>query len=181
MSHFDLLHDVVPGRHFYQFYKSQNDLLQVLVSYWKAGIEKNNFCFWVVPYFLSVENARQFLSDEIPQFRFYEAKGGFELEPHVAWYGDGDTFDGDLVAKKYIDKMKEVLSRGFQIIRIAGDTSGLKPHVWPELRAYERKGHALMKDLTNVIALCSYPLHRLSLQETKDVLDSHHGVLVVKV
>ena len=181
MSEFDNLHDVVPGKHFYQFYKTQDDLLQVLISYWKSGIEKGNFCFWVAPHFLTIAKARRFLSDELTGFSSYYAKGSFEIRSHAEWYGDGETFDGDAVAKKYLEKIKEALVRNFQIVRIAGDAGGFKPNTWPALRDYERKGQSLMKEMTCAIALCSYPLHRLSLQETKDVLDSHHGVLVAKV
>lgn len=36
------------GTHFCNFYESGEDLLEMLVSYFKAGLEDNEFCVWVV-------------------------------------------------------------------------------------------------------------------------------------
>ena len=177
---FDSLHDVAAGRHFYQFYKSAEDLYKVLIPYWQAGVEKGNFCFWVVPVFLTLENARELLSAAIPDLDRLIAEGKFELAAHADWYGDGETFDGDGVLGKYIGKIEEAISRGFSVVRIAGDTSGFKPHLWPLFQEYEKKGHAEIDSLPCIV-LCSYSLHDLRLQQTKDVLDHHHGVLIAKV
>ncbi len=185
MAHFvdfDLMHDVFPGRHLYQFYKSKDDLLKVMLRYWEAGIAGGNFCFWSVPSSMSVEEARNYLNRYLPSFYPYFLNGGFELVEHAEWYGDWDAFDGNEVTQKYVEKMRLAIAHGYSVIRIAGDITGLKAEHWPAFRAYERNAHELLKkgDLP-CIALCSYPIHELGLPETKDVLDSHHGVLVAKV
>lgn len=177
---FDLMHDVEPGKHFYQFYKSEEDLIKVMLLYWQSGIDKGDFCFWVVPDFMTVKKAREILSSQLKNFHNHELLGGFELVPHIAWYGDGETFDGDATTAKYEQKITEAIQKGFKIARVSGDASGFKPHVWPQLRDYERKGHAKIHNFP-CIALCSYPIHQLGLQETRDVLENHHGVLVAKV
>jgi len=35
------------GTHFCQFYQTREDLIDVLVPYFKAGLESNEFCVWV--------------------------------------------------------------------------------------------------------------------------------------
>ena len=177
---FDLVHEIAPGKHFYQFYKSPDDLLGILVRYWRAGVQKKNFCFWVLPAYMSVEEAKAVLIPAIPQLDELLYEGSFEIVPHVNWYGDGETFDGDLVIQKYVDKMKEAISNGYSVIRVAGDTSGFKPHLWNALQEYEHKGQEQIHMLP-CIALCSYPINSLRLQQTKDVLDNHHAVLVARV
>ena len=177
---FDVLHDIGPGRHFYQFYKNKEDLLKVLLLYWQSGIQKGDFCFWVVPGFMTVDEATEFLEQNIPEFEEHAAMGGFELREHAEWYGTSECFDGDLVMGKYVNKMKEAIGNGFHVIRVSGDMGSYEAAKWPLLREYERKGHARIHELP-CIALCSYPIHDLNLQETKDVLDNHHGVLVAKV
>ena len=36
------------GTHFCNFYESRKDLLDMLLSYFKAGLEDNEFCVWVL-------------------------------------------------------------------------------------------------------------------------------------
>lgn len=177
---FDLLHDVAPGKHFYQFYKSKEDLIKVLIPYWQAGIDKGHFCFWVIPDFMTVRHAREIVTSQLRNFHEHAVAGGFEIVPHVVWYGDGNSFDGDLVLEKYQKKVAEALQKGFKVIRAAGDGGGFKPHLWSKLREYEHKGQSIIHQFP-CIGLCSYPIHQLGLQETKDVLENHHAVLVAKV
>ena len=177
---FDLVHEIVPGKHFYQFYKSPEDLFRILVNYWEAGVQKKDFCFWALPVHLSIEEAKAILKPTIPELDELLFKGSFEIVLHQDWYGDGETFDGELVVAKYIGKMKEAIANGFSVIRVAGDTTGFKPHLWNTLQEYERRSQESIHMLP-CIALCSYPIHSLRLQQTKDVLDHHHAVLVAKV
>ncbi|MBI4388455.1 MAG: MEDS domain-containing protein [Candidatus Omnitrophica bacterium] len=177
---FDLLHDVNPGKHFYQFYKSPEDLLKVLIPYWKAGIQKGDFCFWVAPSFLTVSEAKSTLGKVVSSLDFLVAKGCFEIISHATWYGDGEIFDGDLVFAKFMVKLEEVSRKGFRVMRVAGDASGHKPHLWSSVREYEVKSHAKITG-SNFIALCSFPLHELKLQQTKDVLETHHSALIARV
>ena len=43
----DILGDVPWGTHFCQFYQTKEDLIDILVPYFKAGLENNEFCLWV--------------------------------------------------------------------------------------------------------------------------------------
>jgi len=179
-QNFDLLHDIAPGKHFYQFYKSPQDLLKVLVPYWHSGVRHGNFCFWAIPSFMTVAGAFEALTPDIPNIGSLIQSRRFEIVTHSDWYGDGETFDGNEVIKKYTGMIEETIRRGFSTIRIAGDTSGFQPHLWDLLQEYECIGQSQI-DTMPCIALCSYPLHDLRLQQTKDVLDHHHGVLIARV
>src|SRR5665811_1853600 len=35
------------GSHFCQFYNTKQDLLEILVPYFKTGLENNEFCLWI--------------------------------------------------------------------------------------------------------------------------------------
>ena len=177
---FDLVNDIAPGKHFYQFYKSPGDLLQIIVPYFEAGVRKNNFCFWALPPFLTVEKAKEALARSIPNIDDLIQMGNFEIVTKLEWYGNGETFDGNFVLKKYVNKIKEAISRGFSIIRLTGDMSDTKSDLWPTVQEYEQKVQSQM-DLLPCIVLCSYSIHELHLQQTKEVLDCHHSVLIAKV
>jgi hypothetical protein len=44
----DIVGDMPWGTHFGHTYETRDDLLDTLVPYFKAGLEDNKFCVWVV-------------------------------------------------------------------------------------------------------------------------------------
>ncbi len=43
-----ILGEVPRGKHLCQFYQTKEDLSDILVPYFKAGLENNEFCMWLV-------------------------------------------------------------------------------------------------------------------------------------
>jgi len=60
-SGIDIVGDIPWGTHFCQFYQTKEDLMDIIVPYFKAGLENNEFCMWVVPQTLDVEEAKEAL------------------------------------------------------------------------------------------------------------------------
>ena len=60
-SGIDILGDVPWGTHLCQFYKTKQDLIDVLVPYFKAGLDNNEFCTWVTSEPLIAEEAERSL------------------------------------------------------------------------------------------------------------------------
>ena len=60
-SGIEVVGDMPWGKHFCHFYNDRNDLLEILVPYFKAGLENNEFCVWVTSEFgkQEVRNALQ--------------------------------------------------------------------------------------------------------------------------
>ena len=54
----DIMGDAPWGMHSCQFYETKEDLLSILVPYFKAGLESNEFCMWVTSEPLSSEEAK---------------------------------------------------------------------------------------------------------------------------
>ncbi len=54
-----LIGDLPWGSHFCQFYQTKNDLLDILVPYFTAGLNNNEFCLWAVSAPLDVNNAKK--------------------------------------------------------------------------------------------------------------------------
>ena len=65
-SGIDIIGDVPWGTHFCQFYQTKKDLVDILVPYFKAGLENNEFCFWVTSQPLEVEDAIKALRKAVP-------------------------------------------------------------------------------------------------------------------
>ena len=61
----DIIGDVPWGTHFCQFYETKEDLIDILVPYFKAGLENNEFCMWITSEPLHVEDAIRALKRQL--------------------------------------------------------------------------------------------------------------------
>jgi len=55
----DILGDVRWCTHFCLFYKTKDDLINILLPYFKAGLENNEFCMWVTGELLDEKEIRR--------------------------------------------------------------------------------------------------------------------------
>jgi len=60
-SGIDIIGDIPWGTHFCQFYQTKEDLIDILVIYFKAGLENNELCILVTSQTLEVEEAKEAL------------------------------------------------------------------------------------------------------------------------
>ncbi|WP_332881643.1 MEDS domain-containing protein [Methanosarcina horonobensis] len=73
-SGIDIIGDVTWGTHFCQFYDAKEDLIEILVPYFKAGLENNEFCIWVTSEPLGAEEAKGVLRTAVPDLDAYLKK-----------------------------------------------------------------------------------------------------------
>src|SRR5258706_6322878 len=66
------------GTHFCHFYETKQDLLDILVPYFKAGLESNEFCLWVTQ-LLTVAEATEALKKSIPGLEKHLANRSIEI------------------------------------------------------------------------------------------------------
>src|SRR5882724_7456911 len=69
----DVVGDMPWGTHFCLFYETKEDLLDMLVSYCKAGLESEEFFLWVVAEPLTIEDAKRALKGAVPDLDRYLA------------------------------------------------------------------------------------------------------------
>ena len=89
----DVVGDMPWGTHFCLFYDTKADLLDMLISYCKAGLESEEFCLWVVAAPLTIEEAVNALKDAVPDIDRYLADSSIEIVSAHDWYLQGGTFD----------------------------------------------------------------------------------------
>jgi hypothetical protein len=70
----DVIGDVPWGTHFCQFYATSQDLIEILVPYFKEGLAANEFCMWVTSEPLQVDQATAALRWAVPDLDGYIAK-----------------------------------------------------------------------------------------------------------
>lgn len=160
------------GSHFCTFFKSQEDLLQILVPYFKTGLINNEFCLWITSDPITATIASEALRKEIPDFDKYEKKEQIAILSHAEWYLEDNTFVPDIVINGWYQMLKKSLNRGFDGMRVSGNEGWLDRDVWKNFLDYERNLNNSLKD-QRMIVLCSYPLDKCDAQAVFDVSQVH--------
>src|SRR5882762_8079574 len=95
--------DVPWGAHFCSFYETKQDLLDILIPYFKAGLENKEFCLWVISdsELLTVEEATSALRIALPGLDRYMAERSIELVGHADWFHNRGSFDPHKVANRF--------------------------------------------------------------------------------
>jgi len=171
--------DVTWGTHLCQFYKTKEDLIDVLVPYFKAGLENNEFCMWVTSEPLGVEDAKRALKRVIRNLDDYIKKGQIEIFDYGEWYTKSGKFDGDETVQGWVEKEKLALEKGFEGLRLTGNTFWLETKHWEDFTAYEAKIDNVIGNC-RMMAVCTYSLDKCGASEITDVVSNHAFVLVKK-
>jgi PAS domain S-box-containing protein len=173
----DILGDLPWGTHFCQFYQTKEDLIDILVPYFKAGLENNEFCMWITSEPLTVEEAKDAMEKNVSDFERYLTREQIEIIPHTEWYLKGGVFNLRRVLTGWVDKLDRALARGCEGMRITGNTAWLGKNDWRSFADYE-------EEIDNVIgryqmmAICSYSLDKCKAHEIIDVVRNHQFALI---
>jgi len=173
-----LVPDHVPwGTHLCQFYETKDDLLEVLVPYFKAGLAANEACIWVTSDLLSTEEAQAALKSEVPDLDHRLKSGQIEITTDDACYQPNGSFDIDAVLNGWCRKAEDALRDGYSGLRVTGSSVALLDESWEDWLAYEQKVQEKLAD-QKLIALCPYPLQKCSASQFLQAVDSHDCALV---
>ena len=160
------------GTHFCHFYETPEDLLETLLPYFKVGLESNEFCAWVVSEPLTENGVWQALERAVPHLDKYVSDHSIEVLNARDVYLAGGEIDLHRIIGNWSDKLQRALSRGYQGIRVTGNTAWLEQKQWREFMDYEAElnrgiGHQPM------LVLCTYPLTTSGAIEFLDVTATH--------
>jgi hypothetical protein len=97
--------DVSWGTHLCQFYQDKQDLIDILVPYFKAGLENHEFCIWVTAEPLGPMEAKAALAASIENLETYIDNGQLEILDSE-WYSSGGEFESGRVLQSWIDRLE---------------------------------------------------------------------------
>ena len=169
--------DISWGTHLCQFYTTKEDLLDILVPYFKAGLENNEFCMWVTSEPLSVDEAKSALGKVVQNLEFYMKKGQIEILNYDQWYTKSSKFDGEKVLAGWVEKEKQALKNGFDGLRLTGNTSWLEKQDWKAFKEYEAKVNRVIGTY-HMLAICSYFFEKCGSSELLDDISNHQFALI---
>jgi len=176
-SGIDVIGGVPWGTHFCQFYKTKQDLIDILVPYFKAGLESNEFCMWITSEPLMVAEAQEAIRGAVGDFDKYLREGQIEIIPYNEWYLLGGTFDDDRVLAGWVSKLEQALARGYDGLRLTGNTFWLERNHWQAFTEYESKVNDVIGKY-RMMAACTYNLDRCDGTAVIDVVKNHQFALI---
>ncbi len=165
------------GTHFCMFYESKEDLINILVPYFKAGLENNEFCMWVTSEPLNTEEAEKALRLTLPNIDVYLEKGQLEIIPYNEWYIIEGEFDSDRVLNGWVNKLNNSQDNGFDGLRLTGNTSWLEKNDWNNFVDYEEEVDSILINYP-MIAMCTYSIDKCNASEIIEVVNNHEFALV---
>ena len=173
----EVIGDAPWGTHFCQFYATKDDLEEVLVPYFKAGLEADEFCMWVTSPPLDVGEAWDALAEAVPDLESYRRRGRIEIIPHTDWYLLGGSFQQDRVLEGWVTKLEAALARGCAGLRLTGNTFWLEKSDWRSFADYEAAVDRVLGQY-RMLALCTYSVDRCGASEVADVIRNHQFALI---
>ncbi len=165
--------DLPWGSHFCQFYKTKKDMTDIVVPYFRAGLENNELCIWVTSDFLTTDDALEALKRDVPGASDYLARKQIEVFPHTDWYLKGGSFDLKRTLDMWMAKHDEALSRGFAGLRVSGTPYWIdNKKDWYDFATYEAEINKVIGG-TKLLVLCTYSLQKCGVAEVLDVVKNH--------
>jgi PAS domain S-box-containing protein/putative nucleotidyltransferase with HDIG domain len=171
------LADVRQGTHLCQFYQTKKELIDVLVPFFKAGIDSNEFCLWITSDPLGKIAAQQAIGKVLPNFDDLLARGQMKVLDHSDWYRKNGVFDIQKSSETFVDEIKRAMNSGFHGVRLATNLSWLDKKDWNTFAEYEDRADEFVSGRPMRV-ICSYPLDRCGAVEVIDVVRNHHSVIV---
>ena len=173
----DALDDVPWGMHLCLFYQTKKELIEMLVPYFKAGLENNEYCLWITSEPLTIQDAEIALKKAVPNFAKYVQKKQIEIIPHTKWYLFDGCIDWQRTMANGREKLNQALAKGFAGLRSTGDSFCLTEQAWQSTKDYEQELNNVIND-HRILAICSYSLEKYGFHRLMDAVSNHQSVLM---
>jgi signal transduction histidine kinase len=163
--------DMPWGTHFCHFYQTEEDLADILMPYFRTGLEANEFCMMVL-FHLTVEEARETFRRSIPKADEYVESGAMEFVPHSEWYLRHGVFDLQRVMEGWQAKLDQAIAKGYSGMRVNGNEAWVTEQEWDAFADYEHRLNQMLVG-RRMLVMCTYPLRATTAAELFDVARTH--------
>ena len=160
------------GTHFSQFYQTKQDLLDLLIPYFIAGLENNEFCLWITYPPLYDGEPQEELIRAFPAATQHLSKGDIEIVPFSRWYLYNGAFNPSSAVNALSEKLDQALAKGYAGMRVNGNGAWLREEHWADFAQYEQQVDEMFVD-RKLIAVCTYPLSVLKAADLFEVVRTH--------
>jgi RNA polymerase sigma factor (sigma-70 family) len=170
------------GSHFCVFYETKKDLLDIVVPFFQAGLEANEFCLWIVANseLLTINEAKAVLGEAIPDLDRLLKNGNIEIVPFDKWFLNGRAVDFHRAITRFRQKVKKAVQRGFSGARLTGSPAWMRNNL--RTRSFREFEERVDRQLTQeqMIAACTFPLRLSGAEDILDAARTHQFAVTVR-
>jgi PAS domain S-box-containing protein len=143
------------GSHLAHFFGSGDELRDVLVPYFKAGLENNERCLWVTGQAFNAEQARSALRAAVPDLDKRERDKQIEIANGGDWYAADIKLRPDDLVSGLVQREQDALGLGYVGLRTNGNCAWVSPAQWADFLDYESLVQKTVRG-RRMICMCSY-------------------------
>ena len=170
------------GTHFSIFYETKKDLLEIVVPFFKAGLQANEFCLWIVANseLLTINEAKAVLYAAVPDFDRLLKNGNIEIVPYYKWFLTGRAVNIRKAIARFRQKVSEAANRGFSGTRLTGSPAWMRDNLRARsFRQFEQKFDGQLTR-EQMIAACTFPLKLSGAEDILDAARTHQFAVTVR-
>jgi len=170
------------GTHFSIFYETKKDLPEIVVPFFKAGLQANEFCLWIVANseLLTTNEAKAILHEAVPDFDRLLKKGKIEIVPYHKWFLTGRAVDIPKAIARFRQKVSEAAKSGFSGTRLTGSPAWMRDNLHARsFREFEQKFDGQLTR-EQMIAACTFPLRLSGAEDILDAARTHQFAVTVR-
>jgi PAS domain S-box-containing protein/putative nucleotidyltransferase with HDIG domain len=165
------------GTHICHFFATKEDLIDVLIPYFKTGLDNNELCIWVTSEPLLAEEAKEALAKLYSNPDDYFSDGQIEIIDASEWYIRTQESDYQKLLRDLFERSELSLDSGFDGLRVAGNCSWLQRKDRDAFVQYEASVDSIISK-HKMVAICSYPINKLTASDMIDVVNNHRCCLI---
>lgn len=167
------------GSHLAHFFADGSELRDVLVPFFKAGLDNNERCLWVTGQAFNADDARAALRAAVPDLDKRERAKQIEIADSSAWYASGALPRPHDLVDKLLRRGEDALASGYAGLRTGGNCAWVTPAQWADFQDYERLVHTSTRG-RRMICLCSYCEDQLEHGSDRDVMARHDLIVPIR-
>jgi two-component sensor histidine kinase len=160
------------GSHLAHFFGAGDELRDVLVPYFKAGLENNERCLWVTGRAFNVEQARSALRAVVPDLDKRERDKQIEIANGDAWYAAGEKIRPHDLVKGLEQRERDALELGYAGLRTSGNCAWVLQDQWADFQEYETLVQKAVRG-RRMICMCSYCMDQMRDGAHLEVMERH--------
>src|SRR5580658_673257 len=160
------------GSHLVHFFASGTELRDVLVPYFKAGLENNERCLWVTGQAFDAEQARSALRAAVSDFDKRERDKQIEIANGDEWYASGAKLRPHDLMSGLLQSEQDALGLGYAGLRTNGNCAWLSRDQWADFLEYETLVQKSVRG-RRMICMCGYCMDQLRDGSQLEVMERH--------
>jgi hypothetical protein len=143
------------GSHLAHFFRTGDELRDMLVPYFKAGLENHEQCLWVTGAAFNAEQARSALRAAVPDLDKRERARQIEIANGEEWYAAGQRLRPHDLLSGLSRREQDALGLGYTGLRTHGNCAGVSREQWVDFLEYEALVQSSVRD-RRMICMCGF-------------------------